>query len=192
MTNYQWMGEVSLEEKAGVLAEALKAQGIEAGEEQLEMIAAWLEAERQMTREEKIAADGRALKKYEQRLKDEAKVYHQTVEAYSENNRRSRELTLGTCALKALDAVRELRNVKPLVGELYFNIGEKPEEDKGGRKIFHCSVTYHVTSAEKAHSEDDVRKEIEDTFEKMMRETDEMFPEEDRQNEKSKSEGAAV
>ena len=129
-----------------------------------------------MTREQKIRKDGKALKKYEKRLRNEKKVYSQTFEVLAINQRKSRELALGTCALQALDKVRELNKVKPLIGELYFNIGERKEQDAGGRDVFHCSVTFHVMSDEAAHDPEDIKKEIEQTFERMMRETDEMFP----------------
>lgn len=127
----------------------------------------------------KIRRDSQALRKYAARLRKERRVYIQTFDAFSINQRRSRELALGACALKAIDAVRELWKVKPLIpGTLEYVIHEEKVKDADDRKGFHCVVTFKVTSNEDAHSPEDIQKEIEDTFEKMMRETDEMFPEE--------------
>lgn len=132
-----------------------------------------------MTREQKIRKDSKALKKYKERLKKERKRYIQTFDAYSINQRRSRQAALGACALKALDAVRELNKVKPLVkGTLEFVISEQKVIDPDGKKGFHCSVTFAVASEEAAHEPEWIEKEVEHTFELMMRETDEMFPEE--------------
>jgi hypothetical protein len=36
-----------------------------------------------------------------------------------------------------------------------------------------------VTSYEPAHTEEEIQKELEETFEKMMRETDELYPAEE-------------
>lgn len=132
-----------------------------------------------MTREQKIRKDSKTLKKYKERLKKERKRYIQTFDAFAINQRRSREAALGACALKALDAVRELNKVKPLVkGTLEFVISEQKVIDPDSKKGFHCSVTFAVASEEAAHEPEWIEKEVEHTFELMMRETDEMFPEE--------------
>ncbi len=130
-------------------------------------------------RQVKIRRDSKALKKYAKRLREERKIYHQTFDAFSINQRRSREAALGACALKALDEVRGLRKTKPLVGGLEFLIHEQKVEDPDGKKGFHYAVTYYVTSDERAHSDEDIQAEIEQTFERMMMETDELFPETD-------------
>ena len=134
-----------------------------------------------MTREQKIKKDGKALQKYEQRLRNEHKVYLQMFDAYAANQRKSRAAAIGACALRAMDEVRALAKTKPLMdGSLEYMITEQKMIDPDGIKGFHCTVTYRVVSAEKAHDEEWIRKEIEETFEKMMRETDEMFPPEEK------------
>ena len=144
-----------------------------------------------MTREQKIRKDSKALKKYKERLKKERKRYIQTFDAFSINQRKSREIALGVCALKALDAVRELNKVKPLVkGTLEFVISEQKVIDPDSKKGFHCSVTFAVASEEAAHEPEWIEKEVEHTFELMMQETDEMFPEE-AEDEKEKTDQAA-
>ena len=107
------------------------------------------------------------------------KEYLQTFSAYAVNQRRSRAAAIGECALQAMDAVRGLSRTKPLIaGSLDYVIEEKKVQDETGMKGFHCAVTFHVFSDERKYSDEEIRKEIEDTFEKLMMETDEMFPEE--------------
>lgn len=133
-----------------------------------------------MNREQKIKRDSKALRKYGQRLKNEHKVYLKMFEAYAVNQRRSRAAAIGECALQAMDEVRGLAKVKPLLdGSLDYMITEQKVKDPDGRTGFHCTVTFRVVSAEKAHDDEWIQKELEETFEKMMQETDEMFPEEE-------------
>ena len=130
-----------------------------------------------MTREQKIRKDGKALKKYADRLRKERKTYIQTFEAYAVNQRKSRAAAIGECALQAMDEVRGLAKIKPLVdGTLEYLITEEKVQDPDGRRGFHCAVTFRVVSQEAAHTDEWIKAEIEKTFEKMMAETDEMFP----------------
>ena len=133
-----------------------------------------------MNREQKIKKDSKALRKYGQRLANEHKVYMQMFNAYAVNQRRSRAAAIGECALQAMDMVRGLAKTKPLLdGSLDYMITEQKVKDPDGKIGFHCAVTFRVVSAEKAHDEEWIQKELEETFEKMMRETDEMFPAEE-------------
>lgn len=141
----------------------------------------------QHLREVKIKKDSKALRKYGKRLREERKTYSQIFHAYAINQRKSREAALGACALKAVDAVRELSRTKPLVaGTLEYIINEQKVKDETEQKGFYCSVTFHVVSNEPAYNPEDIQKELESTFEKMMRETDELYPVE-VQDEKEKS-----
>ena len=143
-------------------------------------------------RRKKIKDDGRQLVRYRERLENTRKTYMQTFEADAINQRRSREAALGACALKAIDAARELAKGKKLVdGTLDYMITEQKMEDPDGRIGFHCSVSFQVISTERAFNDEEINKEIMDTFEKMMMETDELFPVEEK-DEKGESEGAAV
>ena len=133
-----------------------------------------------MNREQKIKRDSKALRKYGQRLKNEHKVYLKMFEAYAVNQRRSRAAAIGECALQAMDEVRGLAKVKPLLdGSLDYMITEQKVKDSDGKIGFHCTVTFRVVSAEKAHDDEWIQIELEETFEKMMREKDEMFPAEE-------------
>ena len=130
-----------------------------------------------MTREQKIRRDGKALKKYEEKLKKQHKVYMQQFSAYSVNQRRSRAACVGELCLQAIEHVRELNRVKQLMeGSLDYMVQEQKVRDPDGKKFFEYKVAYRVVSMEKAYTDEEIRKEIESTFEKMMAETDEMFP----------------
>lgn len=128
-------------------------------------------------RKKKIAEDSKKLREYKKRMQNTMKNYGKKFDAFAINQRKSRELALGTCALKALDAVRELMRSKKLEpGSLWFMITESPCQDENGKKAFHCEVMYCVTSFEPAFTDEEIQKELEDTFEKMMRETDALYP----------------
>lgn len=128
-------------------------------------------------REKKIREDNKKLRAYADRMKKTMKNYGQKFDAFAINQRKSRELALGTCALKALDSVRELMRGKSLEpGSLWFMITESPCKDENGKKAFHCQVLYSVTSHEPAFTDEEVLKELKDTKEKMMRETDALYP----------------
>ena len=139
-------------------------------------------------RKRKIADDGKKLKAYEKRMRNTMKNYGKKFDAFAINQRKSREAALGACALKALDAVRELMREKQLEpGTLWFMISESPVKDENGKKAFHCSVMYSITALEPAFTDEEIQAEIEKTFEQMMRETDEMFPAEDEKHEEKES-----
>lgn len=137
-------------------------------------------------RKRKIREDGKKLKEYEHRMRITMKKVGQTFDAFAVNQRKSREAALGTCALKALDSVRELMRSKELEpGSLEFMISECPTLDENGKKTFHCRVIYSVTTHERAYTDEEIRAEIEKTFEAMMRETDILFPVEAEQAEEA-------
>jgi hypothetical protein len=131
-------------------------------------------------RKKKIKEDSRALRKYADRLHREVKNYGRKFDAWAINQRKSRALAIGECALQALDDVKGLLRTKALKpNSLWFMISESPVPDENGEKKFHCSVMYSVTSYEPAHTEEWIQEELEETFEKMMRETDELYPAEE-------------
>lgn len=136
-----------------------------------------------MTREEKIREDGESLKQYEERLRKTKKAYHQEFRAFAINQRRSRALALGECCLKAMDEVRGLNRTKPLIpGTLDYLINEQKVTDADGVKGFSCVVAYRVVSEEPEYTDEWIKNEIAETFEKMMIETDEMFPQEEQKD----------
>lgn len=144
-----------------------------------------------MTREQKIKKDAKALRKYAERLRKEKKVYMGEAMGAAENNRRPRAFTLGECALRVMDEVRGLARTRKLVdGTLEYMISEQKGRDTDGRTTFVYTVAYRVVGDEPAHTDEWIREEIEKTFEKMMLETDEMFPPEEAKAEDAEA-GAA-
>ena len=142
-------------------------------------------------RKKKIQDDGKKLKAYEKRMRNTMKNYGQKFDAFAINQRKSREAALGACAMKALDAVRQLmRETQLEPGTLWFMISESPLKDENGKKNFHCSVMYSITALEPAFTEEEIQAEIADTFEKMMRETDVLYPAEDSHEEKENDQEA--
>ena len=132
-----------------------------------------------MKKSTKIRKDRAQLKAYEKRLMNEKMMYSKMFEIYCVNQRKSREAGMGYLVLQAMDDVRALAKKKTLIGELYFTISEQKVRDEAGKVGFHSAVEYHVLSNEPAHDPEDVKKEIEETWERMKRETDEMYAEDD-------------
>lgn len=132
-------------------------------------------------RELRIRRNCKELRKYADRLHREVKNYGRKFEAIAINQRKSRALAMGECALKALEDVRaesKKHYFKP--DSRYYIISERPERDENGKKYFHEMVMWAATSYEPAHTEEEIQKELEETFEKMMRETDELYPAEEK------------
>lgn len=143
-----------------------------------------------MTRKQKEKQDEKALKKYAESLKNRRKAYNQTFSAFAINQRRSRAACVGELCLQAIDAVRGLNKIKPLMdGTLYYSVIEHRVVDPDGKKGFQYEVTYHVVSHENAFTEEQIEKEISETREKMRAETEEMFPEEKHEEETGTEDG---
>ena len=132
-----------------------------------------------MKKETKIKKDEQTLKKYERQLRNRRKEYQRFAEAYSKTGRRNRALAVGECALKAMDALRELNAEKTLLeGTLFWTINEERIRDTDGIKGFRYVVCWHVKSDEDYYTEEEIRKEIEETRARMLAETEEMYAEE--------------
>jgi len=132
-----------------------------------------------MTKEQKLKRDEKALKLYEKQLRNRRKEYAQIADAYSRTGQRMRAEALGECALKLIENLRKLKGEKNLLdGTLFWTIGEERVKDMDGVKGFHYTVTFHVKSDEDAFTEEEIRKEIEETRAKMVAETEEMYAEE--------------
>lgn len=132
-------------------------------------------------REQKIKKDSKALRKYAERLRMTVKNYGRKFDAVAINQRKSRALALGECAMKAMEDVQaEAMKHKFKPDSLYYILHEEPVKDETGKKFFHEMVMWAVTSYEPAYTEEEIQKELEETFEKMMRETDELYPAEEK------------
>ena len=125
---------------------------------------------------DKLDKDEETIWKYKAQMKAQRKEYSQVATAYSMTGRRNRALAVGECVLKAYDDLRELNGKKTLLdGTLFWNILEERLIDPDGRKGFRYSAIYHVKSDEQAIPDEDIEKEIDETREKIYRETGEMF-----------------
>ena len=134
-----------------------------------------------MDRQGKIYQDEITVEAYRKDLENERKVYMQKASARAINNRRARALAVGECCLKAMDGVREVSKVHPLmVGSLAYMIDEKVIYPVAGakQKEFEYEVMYQVTSNEKAWTKEEIEEKVGDLEFRLAMETDEMFPEE--------------
>jgi len=117
---------------------------------------------------------------FRQQLRKELKNYGAASTARAINNKRTRALAIGECALKVMDSVRECSRIHLLMpGSLVYMIEEKviyPTGDKS-RKEFEYAVKYQVTSNEKAYTEEEIERACEDLTFRLAMETDEMYPE---------------
>lgn len=140
-----------------------------------------------MDRQGKIYQDEMTVEAYRKDLENERKVYMMKSTARAINNRRARALAVGECALKIMDAVREVSKAHALlVGSLHYMIDEKviyPVPGVNDRKEFEYDVMFQVTSNEKAWTKEEIEEKVGDLEFKLAMETDEMFPEDEKDGE---------
>ena len=85
--------------------------------------------------------------------------------------------------LKLLDDLHNIqaeqeRKKKPLVnGTLFWGIHEERVQDTDGVKGFHYKVFFMVKSEDNFYTEEEIRKELRETYAKMKAETEEMYGE---------------
>lgn len=133
-----------------------------------------------MTKREKQIQDAVTLRKYEERLRAQRKIYSQSASAVSEGGRRNRALSLGECCLQAIDQLQELNGSHKLIpGTLFWNIDEHRVTMENGRKGYMHTVVYHVKADEQALTEQEIAEEIEETRKRIKAETEEMFTDEE-------------
>lgn len=136
-----------------------------------------------MTKKQKIAKDKKALKAYEKKLKNTLVENLIGREIVSATDRKSRAAALGECALQAMEALKQLQEEKekekhPLVeGSLIWRITEQKIKDTDGKKGFEYKVMLSVYSAEQRFTDEDIRKELHETYLQFKAETTEMFGE---------------
>ena len=134
-----------------------------------------------MDKRQKIKQDKRTIRLYEQKLRTRPKEHDYIAEGYSATDRKSRALCAGECVIQAMDKLRELqaqreREKHPLKdGSLFWTIVEQKVKDPDGKKGFHYGVIFHVQSDEPYYTEDEIRKELKETYRKIKAETEEMY-----------------
>ena len=123
--------------------------------------------------------DLRTVWKYRRRLERERKCYTQTSQGISQNDRKSRCLTLGECALQNIEAVGALNLKHKLFPDsLHYMITQQKVEDETGKKGFQYGVTYYVTADEPAFTQEQIKEKVKDLMKRLKLETKEMFAEE--------------
>ena len=131
---------------------------------------------REFAWERKVAEDEETLLAYERRLRSRMKHYTQVAEAISQGGRRNRALAVGECCLQSMEMLdKENFRHHFLPGTLSWIIGEDKAVDPDGKKGYKYTVAYHVLADEKALSDEEITKEMDETREKVMAETREMF-----------------
>lgn len=134
-----------------------------------------------LTREMKEKEDRETLEGYRKELEKEKKVYMQKAVAYAINNRKARSLALGEAALQIMDKIRECsKGHQLLTNSLMYMLNEEvirhPEEK---RKEYRYTVMFQVTSNEKAWTKEEIDEKCSSLEERLKKETDELFPEEE-------------
>ena len=132
------------------------------------------------------------LRKYEIRLRKERKVYMKEAAAYSLSDRKSRAMALGECCLKILEDVKDLNGKHKLIDKsLEYMIDEQKVVDPDGRKGFKYRVIYSVLADEPRFTEEEIRRELEDTARRLKLETEELFRKEEADEKDGKGSQAA-
>jgi len=130
-----------------------------------------------VTREQKLKRDAKTVKKYAEECARRRKVYMRHFSAYAVNQRRTRAGVVGDLVLRAIEDVKGLAHVHPLIaGTLEYGIKEQKCKDPDDHMMFHYEVTYHVLANEDAMTAEEQKQEVTELAEKLRRETNEMFP----------------
>ena len=133
---------------------------------------------REYQHHEKLERDAETIAAYETKLRARRKHYVQSTEAISAGGRRNRALAVGECVLKLLDALEKehfLHHFLP--GTLVYVIYQDRTVDPDGVKGYKYTVAYHADADEPALTDEEIRKEIDETTEKLRKETEEMYAE---------------
>jgi hypothetical protein len=136
-----------------------------------------------MNKRQKIKQDQKELKRYEKRLRQRRQEIGRQAESWSLTGRKQRIAAIGESVLKLLDDLHKIQaeqeqKKKPLVnGTLFWGINEERVQDTDGRKGFHYRIFFCVKSAEDYYTEEEIRKELRETYAKMKAETEEMYGE---------------
>lgn len=124
--------------------------------------------------------------KYRKRLEAQRKIYTQTSQAMSENDRKSRCMALGECALQNMEAVGALNLKHKLFPDsLHYMLTQQKVEDETGKKGFSYGVTYFVTADEPAYTQEQIRAEVETLAKQLKLETEELFGKEQAEDDGS-------
>ena len=134
----------------------------------------------EMKRETFIRKKEQELEKYGNRLRNTYKRYARFVKVKAEtNNRKGRETAAGRAVLQALDALCETAAQKRLVPKgLQWSISEIKSKDENGKKEFEYEIGFSALSYDREYTDEQVQKELDETWKKMMMDVNERYPEE--------------
>ena len=136
-----------------------------------------------MRKDQKIKRDRRTIAKYMKKLKAERKEICRKSEVYSLGGHRNRVNAIGESVLKLLQdfqnhqAELAIRGQKMLDGTLFWLFEEQKVKDTDGKVGYRYTIGYLVKTSEPAHTEEEIQKELEETYQLLKRETAEMFGE---------------
>ena len=136
-----------------------------------------------MNKRQKIKKDKRTLRLYEKKLRARRQEIGRIGEAYSMTGRKQRIAAIGETVLKLLDDLHRITEEqqakgKPLVnGTLFWGVNEERVQDTNGVKGFHYRIFFCVKSEDDYYTEEEIRKELRETYAKMKAETEEMYGE---------------
>ena len=140
-----------------------------------------------MKKETFVKLKEKELDEYCKRLRNTYKRYAKFVRVTSENNRKARVNAAGEAVLRALDALCETAGQVALVkGGLVWRISEEKNKDENGKVIFVYEIGFSALSSVREYTEEQIGKELAETWQKMQMEIDERFPEEKDEKERSK------
>jgi len=118
-----------------------------------------------------------------QKMRRRPKDHTIGAEAYSFTDRKSRAMAIGECALQVMENYRDLQKERleakhPLIeGSLFWMLKEDKVKDSDGKKGFRYRVMLKVQSSEPYYTEEEIRKELHETYLQLKQETEEMFGE---------------
>lgn len=131
-----------------------------------------------MDKKHKIRMDRKTLKAYSRKLHSMHKQYTKNAEAFTTGGRKNRALTVGECCLQAMEELQKLNAEKKLLpGTLGWLIHEQRVVDPDGRKGYKYDVTFYVQSTEQMYTEEEILKELRETYRRLRTETEEMYGE---------------
>lgn len=134
-----------------------------------------------MNKRQKIKKDQRTLRLYEKQLRARRQEIGRMVECYAKSGRKNRIAAIGEGVLKLLEDLQEIqaeqeRKKKPLLnGTLFWNVNEERVRDTDGIKGFHYKICFAVKSEDAYYTEEQIRTELRETYQKLHAETEEMY-----------------
>ena len=136
-----------------------------------------------MKKEQKIKKDRHTLAKYMKRLEGMRREIMRKSEVYCLTGRRNRVKAIGESVLKLLEDFHKQQfqlqqgGHKMLDGTLFWLVEEQRVVDTDGKKGFRYLISYCVKTDEAKYTKEEIQQEMEETYQKLKAETEEMYGE---------------